>query len=156
MTIKTRITTRVRRTFERVPPRKHVLDYLVYYDGGPTSVAALREACEMAEPGTRVTAVFLDVVPQEHEITDDTPVNDMLAKAILAAATVNARTYNVEIKTIGIPCHFKGPALVAFAAQQDNAVLFLGVTPREMEGQLNSFTEYVLALAPCKVVLVGA
>lgn len=156
MTIQTKLKTRIRRTFERLPLRKQALQYLVYYDGGPTSLAALREACEMAAPGTRVTAVFLDIVPQAYEITDDTPANPMLAQAMLAAAGVNAQLYQTEINTLALPCHFRGPALVGLANQYENAVLFIGVTESEMSGQLNPFTEYVLQLAPCKVVLVGS
>lgn len=156
MTIQTKIKTRLRRTFEKIPARKQPPQYLVYYDGGPTSLAALREACEMAPPGARVTAVFLDLVPQEHEIADDAPVNPMLAQAILAAAQVNARLYHTEIHTLALPCHFKGPALVQLAQRHQNAVLFVGVNGQEINGQLDSFAEYVLELAPCKVVLVGA
>lgn len=156
MTIQTRLKTRIRRTFERLPARRTALQYLVYYDGGPTSLAALREACEMAPSGARVTAVFLDNVPQEHEIADDAPVNPMLAQAVLAAACVNARLYQTEINTLALPCHSRGPALVGLANRHPGAVLFIGVTESEMNGQLNPFTDYVLQVAPCKVVLVGS
>lgn len=156
MTIQTRLKTRIRRTFERLPARRTALQYLVYYDGGSSSLAALREACEMAPSGARITAVFLDTVPQEHEITDDVPVNPMLAQAVLAAAIVNARLYETEINTLIVPCHAKGPALVGLANQHPNAVLFVGITESEMNGQPSPFTDYVLQLAPCKVVLVGS
>jgi len=155
MTIKTRITTGVRHIFESVSPRKTQPSYLVYYDGGPTSGAALREACEMASPGTRVVAVYLDIVPQAQEIQDHRPVHEMLAQAVLASAIVNGRLYGTGIETLCVPCHVKGPALVSLAAEQSDATLFIGVDECESEYLLNPFVSYVNSLAPCKVVIVG-
>lgn len=155
MTIKTRLATQVKHIFESVTPRKTAPCYLVYYDGGPTSVAALREACEMANPGTQVVAVFLDVVPQTQQFDGNVPVHQMLAQAVLASAIVNARVYGVEIETVVIPCHVKGPALVALAAERSNVTLFLGIDESETTAYLNPFADYVISLSPCKVVLVG-
>jgi nucleotide-binding universal stress UspA family protein len=155
MTIKTHLATGVKHIFENISPRKTAPCYLVNYDGGPTSVAALREACEMATPGTHVVAVFLDVVAQTQQIDGNTPVHQMLAQAVLAAAIVNARVYGVEIETLVIPCHVKGPALVTLAAERSNATLFLGVDESETTAYLNPFADYVISLSPCKVVLVG-
>ncbi len=156
MTLRTRLETHVRQTFERVPPRKYAPHFLVYYDGSPTGLAALREACEMAKPGTRITTVCLEPVPFDQEIPEDARVNNMRTQAILAAAMVNARLYNAEIETLALACHSKGAALVALATKQHNPVLFIGITENEMQRKLDAFTEYVLALAPCKVVLVSA
>lgn len=154
MTLRTRIKSRVRQTFERVPPRRAAPHYLVYYDGSLGALAALREACEMAKPDTRITAVFLDQVPLEQALAENTPPRSMLGQAILAAAMVNARFYNAEIETLSLPCYSKGSALVALATKQDNTTLFVGVT--NFAGHYDAFTEYLLTLAPCKVVLVSA
>ncbi len=156
MTLRTKLKTHVRQTFERMPPRKFAPHYLVYYDGGPAALAALREACEMAKPGTRITALFMETVPLEQELSENPRLNTMRSQAILAAAIVNARLHHVEIETLGIACHTKGAAMVSLAAKQHNTVVFLGVMEKQLQGQLDAFTEYVLAFAPCKVVLVGA
>ncbi|MBI4675291.1 MAG: universal stress protein [Chloroflexi bacterium] len=149
--MKTRLTKQVKRIFETAPPRKPAPSYLVNYDGGPASVAALREACDMASAGTKVVAVFLDQIPEGVAAEG----REMLANAILASAIVNARLYGVNIETRHIPCGVKGPTLVTLAAEQESAVLFLGVDDRELDAQLNPFADYVLSLAPCQVVLVG-
>lgn len=154
MTIGTRITTRVKQIFETVSARRTLPCYLVYYDGGLTSAAALREACETADAGTRIVAVFLDVVPQTELIEDDAPVHKMLAQGVLAAATANARVYGAHIETVAVSCHVKGTALVALAAEYGNATLFIGVDDSENEA-LNPFVDFIVAAAPCRVVLVG-
>lgn len=154
MTLRTKIKSRVRQTFERIPPRRAAPQYVVYYDGSLGALAALREACEMAKPGTRITAVFLDQVPLDQALAENSPPRSMLGQAILAAAMVNARLYNAEIETLSLPCHAKGSALVALAAKQNNATLFIGIA--EQNDARDAFTEYVLALARCKVVLVSA
>jgi hypothetical protein len=161
MTMKTRLATRVKHIFKSVAPRKTVPCYLVNYDGGPSSVAALREACEMARPGTRVVAVFLDVVPYTQEIEPTAPGHEMLAQAVLAAALVNARVYGMEIETLAVPCRVQGPAFVAFAMERASqapfadVTLFIGVDESASEPQLSPFADYVISFAPCKVVLVG-
>lgn len=154
--MRTQLATRVKRIFEKAPPRTSTACYLVYYDGGLGSAAALRQACEMASPETRVVAVFLDVVPHAQEIVGDTAAHTMRAQAILAAAVANARLYHREIETLSIPCHVQGPALVNLAQRRGSTALFMGINPSEMENHLNPFAEYVLALAPCQVVLVEA
>src|SRR5262245_66370182 len=88
MTIKTRISTRFKNIFENAAPRKEAPRFLVPYDGSPSSNAALREAIEMAQPRTRVVAVFLDVTPLSQEIEGRTTSNLMLSQAILTAAEV--------------------------------------------------------------------
>jgi len=154
--MRTRLAARVKRIFEKAPPRLRSASYLVYYDGGLDSVAALRQACEMASPETRVVAVFLEVVPYAQEISGDAPTHAMRAQAILAAALANARLYHREIETLSVPCHVQGPALVNLAQQRGSTALFMGVNRSALENHLNPFAEYVLALAPCQVVLVEA
>ncbi len=156
MTLMTKLKTRLGRALEWLPARQTAPEYLVYYDGEPNSLTALREACEMAPSGARVTAVFLDVTPLEYEIVDDAPLHPLLAQAALTAAQVNARLYQREIGTLILPCHFKGPALVGLARRRQSAALFIGVAESELYGWLNGFADYVIQLAPCKVVLVGS
>lgn len=153
--MRSRLPKQMKQVFGRVPPRKQGRRYLVNYDGGMDSLAALLEACETANPDTRVVAVYLDMVPRAEALEPSLPAKAMLAEAVLAGALANARLRNYEIETLSVPCHAKGPALVALAAQYGDAVVFLGVERREFTQHLNSFAEYVLSLAPCKVVLVG-
>jgi nucleotide-binding universal stress UspA family protein len=152
----TRIATGIRERFEtqRLPQSEPC--FLVYYDGGPSSLAALREACAIAGHENRIVAVFLDEVPQTETMDDGKPVHDMLAQAVLAAAIVNASFCGVDIETLCIPCRVKGPALVTLAAECNSAMLFVGVEDHEPGKNLNPFADYVLSLAPCQVVLVGA
>lgn len=145
----------IRHVLERAPSRHQGRSYLVYYDGGKDSLAALLEACETATSGTRIVAVYLDMVPLAEAPESSSPGKEMVAHAVLAGALANARLRNYEIETLRVPCHAKGPALVALAARYSDAVVFLGVERREFTQRLNSFAEYVLSLAPCKVVLVG-
>jgi hypothetical protein len=116
---------------------------LVYYDGGPDSVIALRQACEMARPNTRITAIFFD---------SDT-ADPMLANAALAAARVNARVYGKEIETLRMRSAAKSATLAALAAERTNVTLFIG-----MDGdaaQPDRLAQDLIAHAPCRVVVVG-
>lgn len=155
MKMKTRITTQVKQIFENAPPKKSVPSYLVCYDGGPASLAALRQACEMASKQTRLVAVYLDVLPETENLENDAPANEMRGQAILAAAIANARMRGVKIETQIIPCHVKGPALVSLAAESNSSILFVGIEEHEIQDHSNPFTTFVLSMAPCKVVLVG-
>jgi hypothetical protein len=155
MAIKTRLATGVKHLFENVSPGKTAPCHLVYYDGGPESVVALRTACRMASASTRVVAVYMDVIPDIQDIDDNVMTDRSMANAMLAAAIVNARLYGVDIETIVVPCHAKGPALVALASEYSNATLFLGVEEREMTLRLNPFADFMIAMSPCPVVLVG-
>src|SRR5581483_3225197 len=142
MNMRTRFTTQIQHAFENVPTDKNSNCYLVYYDGGPSSVAALREACETAGPKTRVIAVFLESVTPSPEADGTLPEPSMASKAILAAATVNARVYGSRSETLTLPCQIKAPALVKLAAERGNATLFLGVDEPELHAHLNPLADY--------------
>lgn len=155
MNVKTQVATQIKHILGHLPHKITVPSYLVYYDGGLESLGALREACEMAGAGTTVIAVCLHVVPQSQSLQGGSDNQLMLAHAILAGAITNARMWNRQIETLIVPCHAKGPALVALAAERNSAVVFLGIDQDEFSVRLDPFADYVLSLAPCKVVLVS-
>lgn len=148
MILRTRIPNWRVGSIERRLPRSRTRSFLVYYDGGLESAAALRAACEMADAKTKITALYLEVFSDSRELDEE--LQTMRATAILAGAIVNAQIRGVAIATETVRCRSKGPALVARAAQ-DHATIFLGV---EESARPNTFAEYVLALAPAQVLLV--
>ncbi len=146
--------TRQRRRFEIPKPNKTAPCFLVYYDGGSASVAALSEACAQAGHETTVIAAYLDMVPHTEPLDCKTSVRTFEANAILAAATVNAHMRGIKIQTEVVHCRVKGPALVNLAAQHANAVIFLGVEPCAEQGNQDAFVDYVEALAPADLFII--
>lgn len=129
--------------------------FLVYYDGGIASIAALRHACQTAGASTEVVAVYLARVPAATEPDYDAIVERQNAKLILAGAIVNAQTYGLSIRTEIVPAPVQGPAMTQLAARHGNATIFLGVEQEELDKKQNPFAEYVQKLAPSDVVLVA-
>lgn len=100
---------------------------LVYYDGEMTSVAALRAACAECKPGMRIVAVYLDMLPMIPESKGKGQDRVFMAKAVLAAAVVNAATYGFEIETLSLETYRRGMALVKLAADCGDSAIYIGV-----------------------------
>lgn len=155
MKLQTSSPVRMREPVRFAAPPARQTCFLVYYDGGLASLAALREACLQAKPNTKIIAVYLETIPQSQALGQDDCSRALTVQGILAAATVNAAMYGVGIKTSFQECHVRGPALLHLAEQHGNAKIFLGVDGAEPP-ERNPFASYVQALAPGQVVLVQA
>lgn len=153
MKLETRQPVRIRKAFgtSSVPVRPTC--FLVYYDGGLSSLAALREACRQATPGTPIIAVYLDMIPLTEAPKRDDTLRTMASQAILAAASANAAMYGVPIKTLNLECHVRGPALLALAEKYGDAKIFLGIETAQVN-ELDPFASYIQALEPARVTLV--
>jgi hypothetical protein len=73
--------------------------FVVYYDGGPSSLAALRAAIDAMDTATEIIAVAF--IPEERTAGRQTTSSDMLVRAesALAAAETNAAMHGLRIKT---------------------------------------------------------
>lgn len=155
MKLQTRNSVEFRKPADTPPAPTRETCFLVYYDGGPASVAALREACRHARSGTKIIAVYLEMIPLSESPEQSDCARTMAIQGILAAATVNAATYGASCKTTYRECHVRGPSMVRMAAQHGNAKIFLGIENGEAD-DLNPFASYVQQLAPANLVLVRA
>ncbi|HZQ10894.1 MAG TPA: universal stress protein [Anaerolineae bacterium] len=129
--------------------------FLVYYDGGASSAAALRYACQQADSRTQITAVYLAVVPHDQALDEKNERAAEDAYTVLAAAIANAKQLGKQIETKIVACRVKGPELVRLAKERGGVPIILGIDHAELDGKLNSFAEFVTALAPADVVLVA-
>lgn len=139
-----------------VSPGNTTQCFLVHYDGGMASVAALNSALDLMDLNTEVIAVTpLLILPTQRL---DAPNLDLEihARAALAGATTKAALRGVEIVTKIVECSDPGRAMVEEARAQNAALVFWGVERAEVESGLNPSVQYVLKHAPSKVVLVGS
>lgn len=124
---------------------------LVYYDGGLPSLAALRKACAEVKTGTRIVAVYLDMVPLIPETAAQRNDRVFIGKAILAAAMVNAAMYASQVELLCLEAHTRGLALVQLATECGDSTIYMGTDPEHPDW----LTDYLLANAPSNVVLVS-
>ncbi len=123
--------------------------FMVYYDGGRASIAALNSALDLQERNTVILAVAC-------ELSRRHPLHlKNRAEVALAGAVTNAARRGVSIRTRVLTGHDLGRALVECAAEYGADIIFWGIERAEVEKGLNRAAEYVLKFAPSKVVLVG-
>lgn len=122
---------------------------LVYYDGGLESMTALRAACANSKRGTRIIAVYLEVVPLKPKLVARTDPN-FIGNAVLAAALVNAETYGVKIETRCVETTARGIGLERLAADYSNCMIYMGTDPQHPDW----LTDYMLTNMPGKIVVI--
>ncbi|MGB8647816.1 MAG: universal stress protein [Anaerolineae bacterium] len=129
--------------------------YLVYYDGGPASAAALRSALDLMEPETRIIALA-SIVSSAHPPTKDSASRfETGAQAALAGAVANAAERGIAIQTAMLTSADPGRAIVSYAYECHATKIFWGINRAEVERGLNATVQYLLRFAPTQVVLVG-
>lgn len=122
---------------------------LVYYDGSPASMAALRGACAHSTPNTRIVVVYLEQVSPEQK-TDERADKDFVGNAVLAAAIVNAQTYGFKVETLCLETAARGITLEQLIARYSNSMLYLGRDPQNPDW----LTDYMQAHARGQIVVV--
>ena len=125
--------------------------FLVYFDGGTASTAALNSALDLREPDTRIIVVACTVAPPRASAPDSRHG----AEALLAAAVREATQRGVPVSTETLECDDLGHALVECTARFQADIIFWGVERSEVETGLGAAAAYVLKFASAKVVLVG-
>ena len=87
-----------------------------------------RAACRNAKPDTLLIAVYLEMVPlTPTNATLNGAICPMAARAILAAAAVNAALYGASLETVSLGVHVHGPALIHLAERYGNATILLAL-----------------------------
>jgi hypothetical protein len=129
--------------------------FLVYYDGGMASAAALKSAMDLSLPNTVIVAEACVPGPQLQARGEPRRRLQSSAEAVLAGAVLHAARRGISIRTETIECQDSGRALVQCAEDYRADIIFWGIERTEAERGLNRAAEYVLKFAPSKVVLVG-
>ncbi len=98
--------------------------FLVYYEGGFSSLKALQAAIKAADSNTQVIAVTLQFSGAESQTEHSNAI--WRADAALAAAETNAQTYGMKIKTEIIKGEQPSDALARFASECEVERIFVG------------------------------
>ncbi len=146
----------VRPSLPVVDTEKGTQCFLVHYDGGMASVAALNSALDLMDLNTEVIAVTPVLLAPREPLAASNLDLEIRAKGALAAAMTNAALRGVEITTKIVECNDPGRAMVEEARVHNASLVFWGVERAEVELGLNPSVQYVLKYAPSKVVLVGS
>ncbi len=131
--------------------KKHIECFLIYFDGGAASLAALNSALDLAGLSTLVITVACVPLSRPPPVSS----SKLSLEASLALAVKNAARRGVSIRTEALQCDDLGRALVDCAARFNADIIFWGVERAEVESGLNRAAEYVMKFASAKVVLVG-
>ncbi len=128
--------------------------FLVYYEGGFASLAALKTAIRAKDSNTEIVAVTFIHVTETDSLTNRSDLESR-AQTILAAAETNAQTNDVAIKTEIVAGAELSGALAQYAAECRAERIFIGRDSVPGDRAIARLTHYLAECAPSTLTIVS-